>query len=97
MRNHFKQFVAAAAVIFAVSAPSAALARINLNQPPSFTPSAQIQAPVVPSVAHATASSPDGFRWADAMLGAAGMIVLIGVGCGVVVALRRRAHHPLMG
>jgi hypothetical protein len=38
-----------------------------------------------------------GFQWDDAGLGAAGMLVLVGVGSGTVVAVRRRSARAFAG
>jgi len=42
-----------------------------------------------------TVSSSNGFQWGDAGIGAAGVLVLISVGSGAAVAIRRRVRRPL--
>ena len=44
-----------------------------------------------PAVHQVAATSAQSFSWHDAGFGAAGMLVLIGVGTGTVLAVRRRA------
>ena len=42
-------------------------------------------------------SSSSGFQWGDAGIGAAVVLVLIGVGSAAMLVIRRRVHHPLSG
>ena len=52
--------------------------------------------PSAASSVRSAATSPGGFRWGDAGIGAAGMIVLLGAGAGAVGVMRnRRAHRPV--
>ena len=85
MLKVIKRLLAAAVVIAAASAPSVAYARLNLNPP------------VAPAVTHSAArpeaSSTQGFRWDDAGIGAAGIVVLIGMGAGAAAVIARRHAH----
>jgi hypothetical protein len=50
------------------------------------------------SVRRTSASSPEGFRWDDAGIGAAGALALIGIGSGAAgAARRRRVHQAITG
>lgn len=92
-----KRALAAATVIAAASLPSAAIARpleemSGVSE--TFTtspPPAQIAVP------QPAAQADQGFHWDDAGLGAAGMLVLVGVGSGAAVAVRRHGSHALTG
>jgi hypothetical protein len=98
MSKHIKPIVTAATVVLAAGAPAAASARIDLN--PATGPDASwqtIQNAAPPPAAKASASSSQGFRWDDAGIGAAGVLVLVSVGSGTMLARRRRTHHPLPG
>jgi hypothetical protein len=95
MFQPIKRILTAATVMLAVSAPSAAYARFVQDPPVPPAVSGQVQSAIVAFGQHATASSPEGFQWDDAGIGAAGMLVLAGVGSGAVVARRRRVHNPL--
>lgn len=46
--------------------------------------------PSVAASVRSTATSPGGFQWGDAGIGAAGMVVLLGTGAGAAGAMRRR-------
>jgi hypothetical protein len=90
-----KRTLAAAVVIAAASAPSAAYARFNLAPAPPGT-SHPAERTITPSTPKAEVSSPGGFQWGDAGLGAAGTLVLLGTGAGsAAVVSRRRAHHSI--
>jgi hypothetical protein len=94
-----KQVVVAAIVVLAVSGPSVAYARLNLDPgPPVSTQPQRIDQPQrnvgqrsasEPSLGPA-ASSRDAFRWGDAGIGAAGMLILLGGGIVASGAARRR-------
>jgi hypothetical protein len=88
-----KRLLTVAAVIAAASAPSAAYARVNLDPPAA--PAATQSAPpaVTPSAPRPEASSTQGFRWDDAGIGAAGIVVLIGTGAGAAAVIARRHEH----
>jgi hypothetical protein len=95
MFMHVTKRAVTAAAIVAAGLPSAAAAR-PLYDPPgsSFTvavPAVQTAAP------QAVAQTGQGFRWDDAGLGAAGALVLVGIGSGAAVAARRRGGRALMG
>ena len=96
MFKHVKRSAAAAIVVLAAGAPTAAYARFNLDPGTAPVVSSQtIQHPAPPPTAQAPASSSQGFQWDDAGIGAAGALVLVSVGSGTVLARRRRTHHPL--
>jgi len=85
-----KRLLTGAVVIAAASAPSAAYARFDLN-PPVAPAAAQPARPAgTPSAPRAEASSSQGFRWDDAGIGAAGIVVLIGGGAGAAAVIARR-------
>lgn len=96
-----KSTLASIAAIAAVSAPSTASARLNLEgsyKPPAppVVSAPVIQHPSSPTAAESSTASSKGFQWDDAAIGAAGMLVLIGLGSGTVVARRHRTG-PLAG
>ena len=88
-----RRALAAAAVIVASSLPSAAAAT-PLYQHHDTGPVGAT--PVLQSVStEAAPQASPGFQWDDAGLGAAGMLVLVGVGSGAAVAVRRRSARAL--
>lgn len=95
-----KRTLAAIAAIAAVSAPSTASARFELeNYSPPSAPvvvAPAVAHPSTPLAAQSASASSEGFQWDDAAIGAAGMLVLIGVGSGAVIA-RRHGSGPLAG
>jgi hypothetical protein len=95
-----KRIVIVATVLLAASAPSVAFARLAPPDPSVSAPAHAVNGPQVqnatpPSAGNASASSPRGFQWDDAGIGAAGAVALLCVASGVIVARRRRTHHPL--
>ena len=96
MFNWVKRFLIAATAILALSAPSAAFGYIRVMS--SGPSSGQTHAVIAPPALRTAASSPQGFQWGDAGVGAAGVIVLLGAGAGVASAMRhRRVHRPIVG
>lgn len=95
-----KRTLAALAAIAALSAPSTASARFELEggAPPTsrVVDTLAVQHASTPSAAQSASAVSEGFQWDDAAIGAAGMLVLIGVGSGAVVARRHRSG-PLAG
>ncbi len=92
-----KCIATAAVVLVPALAPSAAYARLDLN-PPATAPAANSQpahTAAAPSAAKASAYPSHGFRWDDAGIGAAGVLMLVSAGSGAMVMRRRRRHHPL--
>jgi hypothetical protein len=87
-----KRSLAAATAVFLISAPATAFARFNLDPSPASVDSV-VQAPLPQPTA--TMSAAQGFQWDDAGVGAAGVLVLVGLGSGAVLARRRRPRHPL--
>jgi hypothetical protein len=94
MLNLIKRLLIVGTVVLAVSAPSIASARLNLYTPASPATSNQVERPVVSAAAPATASSAQGFQWADAAVGAAGVLLLTGIGLGAALTHRRRTQQP---
>ncbi len=95
-----KRTLATAVVMAAATAPSAAYARVNLeNGSPPAPPTVSrqpVQAAIAEPAQPASSDSSQGFQWDDAAIGAAGTLVLAGVGSGAAVARRRRSG-PLAG
>jgi hypothetical protein len=86
-----RRTLTAAAVIVAASLPSAAGAT-PLYQ---HHDAGGVGATLVP--AEPAPQAQPGFQWDDAGLGAAGMLVLVGVGSGTLAAVRRRGARALAG
>jgi hypothetical protein len=95
MLKRMKRTLTAAAMIAAVSAPTTASARFNLNPEPSAAP--HPARTVTPARAARPApqanSASGGFEWGDAGLGAAGTLVLLGTGAGSAAVIARRRGH----
>lgn len=91
MLNLKKFTVTAATAICLASAPSSALAMPAPDPSVSSAPVTQIQAPAQ------RATSSNGFDVGDAGIGAAGMLVLIGIGSVAVSGRRRAGHRPAIG
>ena len=94
--NLLRRALVGGLVIAAVSFPSAALARFDLEVPGS----AGVGHPTVtvPPVQPGGASAPSGFDWGDAGIGAGATAVLLGA--GVVAsgtARKRRVHRAVTG
>ena len=58
-------------------------------------PSTASRASAASAVHPAGPSAQAGFQWGDASIGGAGVLVLVAVGAGAVVVIRRRVHQPL--
>ena len=95
MFKAIKRILTAATVVLAATGPSVAYARFNIDPPRPSVSTGQARSAIVPSVARTAAASSHGFEWDDAGIGAAGVLALLSVGSGAVVARRRRMHHPL--
>jgi hypothetical protein len=95
MFTHINKRVLTAAVIVAGGLPSAAAAT-PLYDPPGSSVTAALPT-VQTATPRAVAQPEQGFRWDDAGLGAAGMLVLVGVGSGAAVAMRDRSGRAVMG
>ncbi len=92
--SFIKRSVVACLTVGAVVFPTAAQARFELNPTPSYPPPAVSR--TVP--AQPVASTDQGFQWGDAGIGAAGTIVLLGVGAGAAGVMRpRRRHRTIAG
>lgn len=89
MCKSIKRLVMIATVLAAAIIPAAASAR----PVPADTAPYSVSPPVVQQVAATTAP---GFSWHDAGFGAAAMLVLVAVGSGAVVAVRRRSARPVI-
>jgi hypothetical protein len=92
-----KRALIAAVAIAAVAAPAAAFARLNLDPVAAVDSGIQAASQATPHPAsHATAPTrpvtvtSSGFQWGDAGVGAVGALVLISIGSGTAVAVRRR-------
>lgn len=94
MFKSIKRLLIAATVIVAASLPSVAFGYVRSASGGALT-SGRAQPSVLLSVPRATASSPQGFQWDDAGIGALGMLALASVGSAVAVVVRRRAHQPI--
>jgi hypothetical protein len=110
MLTLIKRALAAAIVIAAVAAPTAAYARpVNpavglhlfggTSVPVGY---GGTSVPVEPPYTtgdldsgQPVATSSSGFQWGDAGIGAGTLLVLMSVGAGAAVAYRRRAQRPL--
>ena len=73
----------------------------STSQSPDATPLGVLRgaggvndAATVASPSTSTQSSGDGFSWADATIGAAGALALLGVGGGIVLLSRRSGRQP---
>ena len=86
-----KHSLAAGLAIGAASFPTAAQARY-IEDPPSLPVASQ---PVVstPAVSKPISRAQSAFHWADAGIGAAGTVLLLGAGAGATSAMRRRRVH----
>jgi hypothetical protein len=92
MFKSIKRLAIVVTVIAGAIIPSAAYARPILpdRQPYTVTPS--MLQPAAPAPAHeVAATSGPGFSWHDAGFGAAGMLVLVALGTGATLAVRRGA------
>jgi hypothetical protein len=96
MFNHLSKLaVTATAMIVTAGLPSAAVARPLIDPAGLYRADS---APVFQSVSALPApQAQQGFQWDDAGLGAAGMLVLVGVGSGAAVVVRRRTGRALTG
>lgn len=82
-----------ATVLSAAVIPAVASARPDGPERPYSDAAAAVQAvapPAAPAAPAVSAPSTSGFSWHDAGFGAAGMLVLIVLGSGTVLAVRRR-------
>ena len=97
MFKSIKQSLVAATAIVALSAPSAAFATMFASDG-GGSASGPGQAVVVAPGSRTTAASSQGFQWGDAGVGAARIVVLVGLGVGAASAVRhRRVHRPVAG
>jgi hypothetical protein len=97
MLTLIKRALAAAILIAAVAAPTAAYARANGVPLGAGVPVAPPISAGNPATDQPAATSSSGFQWGDAGIGAGSLLVLIGVGSGTAVAYRRRAGRPVAG
>jgi hypothetical protein len=96
MLTLIKRIIAAAVVIAAVTAPTAAYARW-VEEPGAPVPVSAPAPPAAPTAGHVAASASPGFQWDDAGVGAGALLVLVSLGAGTAVVYRRRTHRPLAG
>jgi uncharacterized iron-regulated membrane protein len=96
MSRLVKRTIAVGALIAALAAISAPVtaARFDLNPPASNNPvaTATPTQSSSSSISHTSSARSTGFDWGDAALGAAGMLVLLGIGTGAVLVARRGRH-----
>jgi hypothetical protein len=91
MCKSIKRLIMIATVLGAAVLPSIAAARPDGPDRPYSDASAAVQAIAPPEAQAVSTPSTDGFSWHDAAFGAGGMLVLIAVGSGAVLAVRRGA------
>lgn len=92
MCKSIKRLILIATVLGVAFIPSVAAARPDRLERPYSDAAAAVQVATSPPAARqVAASSMSGFSWHDAGLGAAGMLALIALGSGAVLAVRRRA------
>jgi hypothetical protein len=106
MLCHTTLRTAAAAAIATCALAPAAQAGFDLNPPATgsaasrYTPQAlramglRDAAPASFDTAQAQASASPGFNWADAGIGAAGMIAILGAAGASTTLIRHRRHSP---
>ena len=95
MCKPIKRLVMIATVLAAAILPAAASAGPILPDLEPYTASGYAVPAATPPPAHIAAASAEGFHWDDAGLGAAGMVVLMGVGAGATLVVRRRSTRPV--
>ncbi len=96
--SSIRRRLAGALLIAAASLPAAAQARLNLDPEPAAgsSPPANV-APARP-VPRGVSGAQPGFQWADAGIGAAGTVLLLGTGALAYAApRRRRAQRAVTG
>jgi hypothetical protein len=97
MFKSIKRLLVAATAILVLSGPSAAFAAV-MGADGGGSASGPGQAVVIAPISRTAASSSQGFQWGDAGVGAASIVVLLGVGVGAASVLRhRRVHRPVAG
>src|ERR1700690_3980719 len=97
MFKSIKRLLVAATAILVLGGPSAAFATMFAADG-GGSASGPARAVVIAPVSRTTASSSQGFQWGDAGVGAASIVVLLGVGVGAASVLRqRRVHRPVAG
>jgi hypothetical protein len=108
--KHLTPILTAVAVAAAIAPAGAAArvpdppmpgASVTSNTSPDATPLGALrgaggvnEAAMVASPSSSTPSDGNGFSWADATIGAAGALALLGVGGGVVLLSRRSGRQP---
>ncbi len=100
MFNHhlIKRSLTGALVIGAATIPAASAQAMYLEEHGGSSGQAQIAAPVVSQAAPSqpAAASGSSFQWGDAGIGAAGAVVLLGLGAtGAGMTRRRRLQRPV--
>jgi hypothetical protein len=96
MFKSIKRLVLIATVLAGAIIPSVASARPDGPEQPYSDAAAAVQAVAPAPAGPAATTSMTGFSWHDAAFGAAGMLMLIGLGTGATVAVRRRATRPVV-
>jgi hypothetical protein len=90
MFKSIKYLAVVVAALAAVVVPSAASARPAAYEPPGFGLPVVRSISLPPARHQVAATSAAGFSWHDAGFGAAGALVLVAVGTGGALAVRRR-------
>ena len=78
MLKLIKRVLGAAVIIAAVTAPTAAYARPELDPPAPPAPVGALPLHAAPAPHHAVATASRSFAWGDAGVGAGGLLVLVG-------------------
>jgi len=91
MFKFIKRLALVATVLALAIVPSVASARVDGPDHSYSDAAAAVQVTTPAPAHHAVQASMSGFSWHDAGFGAAGMLVLIGLGSGTLLAMRRRA------
>jgi hypothetical protein len=87
-RNHrLRRGLALATVVGALAAPAASAAPVGADPPYTarYTP--------MPNWSQPAPVASDGFDWADAGIGAAGMLAVVALAAGTTVAVGHRTDH----
>jgi hypothetical protein len=85
-----KGSLAVGLVTAAATLPAAAHARPQFDSPGTIVASAPAPAVSAPQAPRPTAAGQSGFQWGDAVIGAAGAMVLVGAGAVATGPARRR-------
>ena len=90
MLKSIKCLLVVTTAIAALTIPAASSARPVRPDPQPYTVSTSASTPATPAD-HVSAGSAGAFSWHDAAFGAGAMLILVGIGSGAALAVRRRA------